>query len=52
MSALKNWNVYGLVNAMVEAAGESKGANLLRAVKHNKSTPDDRETGKRFGVNV
>ena len=34
-SALKDWNVYGLVTAMVDAAGESKGAKMLRAVKHD-----------------
>ncbi len=35
VSALKDWNVYGLVTAMVDAAGESKGAKMLRAVKHD-----------------
>lgn len=43
ISALKNWNVYGLVNAMVEAAGESKGARLLRAVKRPKGGIGEKE---------
>ncbi|MCW8133096.1 MAG: 50S ribosome-binding GTPase [Planctomycetota bacterium] len=59
ISALKNWNIYTLLNAMVAAAGESKGANLLRAVR-----PDDNgsegmgekssgiELGKRFGIST
>lgn len=39
ISALKNWNIYTLLGAMVDAAGESKGANLLRAAR-----PDDSGT--------
>jgi small GTP-binding protein len=57
LSALRNWNTFALLNAMVDAAGDSKGANLLRAVQ-----PDGRgtegagegslgaELGKRFGM--
>ena len=39
LSALKDWNVYGLVTAMVDAAGESKGAKMLRAVRHDEADP-------------
>lgn len=53
ISALRDWNIYGLVNAMVDAAGESKGAKMLRAIKHDvPSSPEDAETAKRFGVEV
>jgi len=59
LSALKNWNIFALLTAMVDAAGESKGASLLRAAR-----PDDRgtegagakssgaELGKRFGIST
>jgi small GTP-binding protein len=36
ISALKNWNIYTLLTAMVEAAGGVKGASLLKAAH-----PDD-----------
>ncbi|HLX61731.1 MAG TPA: GTPase [Planctomycetota bacterium] len=53
ISALKDWNVYGLVTAMVDAAGESKGAKMLRAIKHDAApSATEAETGKRFGVEV
>ncbi len=35
ISAMKDWNVYGLVTAMVDAAGESKGSKMLRAIRRN-----------------
>ena len=41
VSALKDWNIYGLVTAMVDAAGESKGAKMLRAVKHDEVAAND-----------
>ena len=41
ISALKDWNAYGLVTAMVDAAGESKGAKMLRAVKHEEVEPGE-----------
>jgi len=59
ISALKNWNIYTLLTTMVDAAGESNGASLLRAAR-----PDDRgtngagdnssgaELGKRFGIST
>lgn len=51
ISALKNWNVYGLVSAMVDAAGESKGANLLRAVKHKEPVRrEEKVIAERFGA--
>ncbi|MGD0093913.1 MAG: GTPase [Planctomycetota bacterium] len=31
ISALRNWNIFALLTVMVDAAGESKGASLLRA---------------------
>jgi len=58
ISALKNWNMYSLLTAMISAAGESKGASLLRAVRPDgagtdgtgeKRTGDD--LGRRFGIN-
>jgi small GTP-binding protein len=55
ISALKNWNIYRLLNAMVDAAGAGKGASLLRAahlIKEN--NPADAEAsaeqGRRFGM--
>jgi uncharacterized protein len=57
ISALKNWNIFALLNAMVDAAGESKGANLLRAahpVAGGTEGAGDKssgaELGKRFGI--
>ena len=51
ISALKNWNIYGLVSSMVDAAGESKGANLLRAVKHKEAaSSEEKDAIKRFGA--
>ena len=58
ISALRNWNIFSLLSAMVDAAGETKGASLLKAAH-----PDDTGTegssgkssgdadGKRFGIN-
>ncbi|HYF49025.1 MAG TPA: GTPase domain-containing protein [Planctomycetota bacterium] len=57
LSALKNWNTFSLLNAMVEAAGESKGANLLRAARPDQSGSEgsgDKSSGtdlaRRFGI--
>ncbi|MCY3020004.1 MAG: 50S ribosome-binding GTPase [Planctomycetota bacterium] len=57
ISALKNWNVFGLLTAMVDASGESKGAVLLRAVRPDGQAPEgaanqaaEAELGKRFGI--
>lgn len=51
ISALKNWNIYTLVSAMVDAAGESKGANLLRAVKHKEPIgPEEKAMAAQFGA--
>lgn len=54
MSATKNWNIYALLTAMVDAAGDSKGAGLLRAVHPSSQEGDgksmDVELGKRFGI--
>ncbi|HYG75914.1 MAG TPA: GTPase [Planctomycetota bacterium] len=60
ISALKNWNMYSLLTAMVSAAGESKGASLLRAVKPDTSGSEGaggeqrsgEELGKRFGIST
>jgi predicted GTPase len=53
LSALHGWNVGALLAAMVDAAGESKGASLLRAVKRRgDASPEDVDTAKRFGVDV
>jgi predicted GTPase len=56
ISALKNWNIFALLNAMVDAAGQSKGASLLQAVRvDDKGTEGEgeassgRELGLRFG---
>jgi small GTP-binding protein len=58
ISALRNWNIFALLSAMVDAAGATKGASLLKAAH-----PDDSGTegggedssgadeGKRFGIN-
>jgi len=57
LSALKNWNTFALLNAMVDAAGESKGANLLRAARPDDSGSEGggdkssgAELGRRFGI--
>ena len=57
ISALRNWNMYSLMNAMVDAAGESKGASLLRAVRHDEKGTEGagekssgEELGQRFGI--
>jgi small GTP-binding protein len=54
MSATKNWNIYALLTAMVAAAGDSKGAGLLRAARPSSPAGDGRsadvELGKRFGI--
>jgi len=59
ISALKNWNIYTLLNAMVAAAGESKAANLLRAVRPDDSGAEGTgerssgaELGRRFGIST
>lgn len=56
ISALKNWNIFALLNAMVEAAGASKGASLLQAVRPDQKGTEGtgeassgRELGLRFG---
>jgi|GEM_PF-2813562 len=56
ISALRNWNIYALLSAMVDAAGESKGASLLRAARpemesqNGGGTNSGSEMGKRFGI--
>jgi uncharacterized protein len=54
ISALKNWNIYRLLNAMVDAAGESKGAKLVRAAHpaetNEAAAKQNEELGKRFGM--
>jgi len=57
ISALKSWNVYALLNAMVEAAGESKGGKLLRAVNPDNGGTEGpggrfetEDLAKRFGI--
>lgn len=59
ISALKNWNIFSLLNAMVDAAGESKGANLLRAARPTASGTEGggekssgTEIGRRFGISA
>ena len=56
ISALRNWNMYRLLSAMVEAAGQSKGASLLRAIHPSDQGTEGKgqsatglETGRRFG---
>jgi small GTP-binding protein len=58
ISALKNWNIFSLLNAMVDAAGESKGSHLLRAAHPDDSGSEGDglassggiELAKRFGI--
>lgn len=57
ISALKNWNVFSLLSAMVDAAGESKGARLLQSVRPIADGTDGAGVdslgaalGKRFGI--
>ncbi len=58
ISALRNWNMFSLMSAMVDAAGESKGASLLRAVRRDENPAAEgsadlaagAELGKRFGI--
>lgn len=58
ISALRNWNTFALLSAMVDAAGESKGATLLRAARP--AAPEDgaaetdssNELGRRFGISA
>lgn len=57
LSALRNWNVYALLTAMVDAAGQSKGARLLHAVRPDEHGTEGAgqessgaELGKRFGI--
>ncbi len=59
ISALRNWNTYALLNAMVDTAGQSKGAHLLRAVRPDDSGTEGggqassgTEIGRRFGINA
>jgi len=57
ISALKNWNLMALLNAMVAAAGSSKGGKLLRAVNPDLSGTKEQNKGletenlaQRFGL--
>jgi predicted GTPase len=54
ISALKNWNIFALLNAMVDAAGESKGARLLQAVrpsdKGTEGAEGDASSGKELAL--
>ena len=53
ISAMKNWNIYALLTAMVDAAGDSKGASLLRAVRPvENSGRESAELGRRFGIST
>ena len=57
ISALKNWNIFSLLTAMVEAAGSMKGASLLKAVHPDESGSEGAgaassgaATAGRFGI--
>jgi predicted GTPase len=58
LSALKNWNIFALLSAMVDAAGANKGASLLKAAHPNESGTEGAgelssgaAAARRFGIN-
>lgn len=55
ISALRNWNLYALIECLVDAAGQSRAPNLLRALSKMAQNTDakasDTELSARFGIN-